>query len=383
MNAELSRAAFWEAPSNHIAVNPLRVADADGLTDFAQEKGLHSLCFFQTSGSEGTPKWVALAKEAFLISGRAVNAHFEAGAGDRWLAALPLHHVGGFSIHARAFLSGSEVIAAALPKWSPHAFADLCETERITLTSLVPTQVHDLVRARISSPAHLRAAIVGGGGMSQALADSAMALGWRVFQSYGMTEAASQIATQPYNPFGAVFDVQSLELLPHWQGATDTGGRLILRGPALARGYARRDDRGIWSWEPFDANEGLRTRDLVRLWDHGSRRFLQFIGRESGYVKILGELIHLAPLQTRLEQLALRAGWQKLPIIVALPDARRESQLVLVSEPSQPASALLTEFNLETEPLCHLERCIQVAEIPRSGLGKVDAAALRAQISGL
>jgi O-succinylbenzoic acid--CoA ligase len=390
MNAEFSSPEFWGSAANHVAVNPQRPGDADGLIEFAEGLGLRAVCFFQTSGSEGTPKWVALTKAAFHISGNAVNAHFEVTAADRWLVALPVHHVGGFSIHARAFLSGSTVVTWRAQKWEPREFAKVCEEEAITLTSLVPAQVHDLVRGRVPSPDGLRAAIIGGGGMTQTLADAAMVLGWRVFQSYGMTEAASQIATQPYNPFGAVYNVQSLEVLPHWQVAVDEAERLILRGPALALGYARRGVDGVWSWEALDAETGLRTRDLVKLWDHGTRRFLQFVGREANYVKILGELIHLAPLQVRVEQLALGAGWKTLPVIVALPDERRESKLVLVMEAGEGAgeeaaaagSVLVTEFNAVTEPLCHLERVIEVARIPRSSLGKVDTAALQLLLKG-
>ncbi|MEN3943779.1 AMP-binding protein [Prosthecobacter sp. SYSU 5D2] len=325
----------WHSPANHIAVNPSQPDAATGLADFLTSQSLTHLCLFQTSGSTGTPKWVALTKSAFLISAQAVNTHFEVTTDDHWLIALPLHHVGGFSILARAHLSHSRVTQTTA-KWQPQDFATLCEKERITLVSLVPAQVHDLVQARIPCPDTLRAAIIGGGAMSQSLADSALALGWRVFQTYGMTEAASQIATQPYNPFGPVFDVQSLEVLPHWQVSTsdsplnscldpsldaldrpldpnlDKGSPLILSGPALSPGYALRTADGTWHWDPIPPT-GLVTRDLVRLWNHGTHQFLQFTGRDSGYIKILGELIHLAPLQEQIETLARQQGWPTPP----------------------------------------------------------------------
>jgi len=369
-------AAFWESGENHIAVNPAAAEAADGLAEFATGQGMRGMCFFQTSGSEGVPKWVGLTKAAFLISAQAVNAHFEVTAEDHWLIALPVHHVGGFSMQARAHLAGCRVMLVE-GKWNPQEFARQCGKEGITLTSLVPTQVHDLVHERVACPEALRAVIVGGGGMTQWLADAAMALGWRVYQSYGMTEAASQIATQPYNTFGAVFDVTSLEVLPHWDVAADAAGHLVLRGPALARGYARRGNEGAWSWEEIDAEAGLRTRDLVRLWDHGTRRFLAFAGREAGAVKILGELVHLDPLQARLEQMAQQAGWARLPVIVALPDARREARLVLAAETGAgDAEVLRAGFNATIISLCHLDAAIVVSAIPRTSLGKTDMPAL-------
>jgi O-succinylbenzoic acid--CoA ligase len=366
----MTPADFWTNNANHVAVNPHRPQEATGLAEFAESQGWQGWCFFQTSGSEGTPKWVALTKEAFLISARAVNAHFAVSAADRWLIALPLHHVGGFAILARAELSGSSMVRDE-SRWEPCEFTALCEREEITLVSLVPAQVHDLVREKLHAPSRLRAAIIGGGGMSPELATAARALGWPVFQSYGMTEAGSQIATQPYS-VEAMFG--RLEILQHWQTRIDEDERLVLIGPALAKGYAVRETAGDWRWQPI--TDELVTRDHVRLWEEGGRRWLAFVGRESGFVKILGELIHLAPLQARLEALAVAHGL-KVPVIAALPDARRDSRFVLVVE-SEAEAALREAFNAVTEPLCQLSEIVRVSVIPRTSLGKVDAAALKA-----
>lgn len=361
---------FWESDALHVAVNPHQPADSAGLEAFADSVGLRRTCFFQTSGSEGVPKWVALAKEAFLISANAVNAHFRVTRSDRWLIALPLHHVGGFSILARAHLSGSSVTHSDT-SWSPEDFVRRIQHQGVTLVSVVPTQVHDLVQRKLASPAPLRAAIVGGGGMSRELAEAARSLGWPVYQSYGMTEAASQIATQPLQD-----DLPSecLEILPHWQAERDDSGRLAIRGPALAKGYAMRDRQEGWTWQPQGGQ--LVTRDLVQLGEDQGRRWLKFAGRASGFVKVLGELIHLAPLQSRLDALALEHGVSPPPVIAALPDARRESRLVLVAE-NATGAALLEFFNAKAPPLHQLAECLRLPAIPRSSLGKVNAGELR------
>ncbi len=371
MNPAALSAGFWQDATPHVAVNPADPGAAEGLAEFALARGLTSTCWFQTSGSEGLPKWVALNKNAFLISARAVNGHFEAGAGDHWLVPLPLHHVGGFAILARAHLAGCRVTLAP-GKWQPQAFAECCAGAGITLTSLVPAQVYDLVRQRLPGPDSLRAVMVGGGGMTRELAEAALALGWRVFQSYGMTEAASQIATQPYNSFGPVFDLQSLEVLPHWQVAADSDGTLRLSGPALALGYARRQAEGTWSWEAIEASAGWRTRDQVRLWRHGTRQFLQFVGRGSGWVKILGELVHLQPLQQFVEKAALELGWTVPPVLLARPDARAETRLVLVMEVGTAAAeALMARFNAAHPAWLRIAEVRRIERLPRSELGKV------------
>lgn len=365
---------FWTSEECHIATNPHRPEDADGLASWAAGQGMKGLCLFQTSGSEGTPKWVALTKEAFLVSGRAVNEHLAVTKNDIWLVALPLHHVGGFSILARAHLSGSRIVHDEA-RWNPRGFVELCGRARITLVSLVPAQVHDLVRERLGCPAHLRAAIIGGGGMSPDLSAAARALGWPVLQSYGMTEAASQIATQPLSES---LDHESLEILPPWHTRVDDESRLVISGPALARGYIMRGAGGDWEWRPL--GEMLTTRDRVRLWDHDGRRWLRFVGRESGYVKILGELVHLAPLQARLETLALTHDVARIPVLMPMPDARRESRLVLVAE-DEKAASLQKSYNALAEPLYQISEVVQIPQIPRSSLGKVDLAALKNLLS--
>ncbi|HCN28251.1 MAG TPA: hypothetical protein DIT64_05630 [Verrucomicrobiales bacterium] len=365
----------WQSGGNHVARNPAAPHEGSGLEAWAKARGMSGMCFFQTSGSEGLPKWVALRKEAFLISGQAVNAHFEASSNDRWLLALPLHHVGGFAILARAHLAGCGV-ARLVGKWSPRAFAEACA--KTTLTSLVPAQVHDLVRENLPCPAAMRAVVVGGGGMTPELAAAARALGWPVCQSYGMTEAASQIATQAWTSDGPAGGVDTLAVLPHWQTSTEADGRLRLRGPALAAGYVNRAAGGDWQWQPLDPQNGLLTRDHARLWDADGRRWLSFIGRETGYVKILGELIHLAPLQARLESLAIELSWPMMPILVPRPDARAETELVLVTEHGCPdAGPLLERFHQTCPPWLRVRETRALNAMPRSSLGKVREDELR------
>src|SRR5687767_7857229 len=101
--------SFWEGNTAFFAVNPHLPDETDGILSFVTEREETSnLLYFQTSGTEGTSKWVGLSRAAFLASARAVNEHLESTAADRWLITLPLHHVGGFSILARCRESGAK-----------------------------------------------------------------------------------------------------------------------------------------------------------------------------------------------------------------------------------------------------------------------------------
>ncbi|MDB6119298.1 MAG: hypothetical protein JWO08_3079, partial [Verrucomicrobiaceae bacterium] len=333
--ADLITAAFWENGEPYALVNPASPESAEGLLPFM---GHGDWCMVQTSGTEGKSKWVGLTKRAMLVSAQSVNNHLEATSGDRWLVALPIHHVGGFSIFGRAYASGAEVVQFE-GKWNASHFAQTSRREGITLTSLVPAQVFDLVREKLQAPECLRAIVVGGGGLSAEIGQAALALGWRVLQSFGMSEACSQIATEPLDHLYAGFDPDRLEVLPHWQLEVDAEDHLILRGPALAKGYAIREEQ--WRWEPIDQDQGFVTRDRVALWNHGNRRFLRFIGRESQALKILGELVHLGPLQAKMDELAMASG---TAVIVPVQDERKGTTLVLAATGGD-AETLMQQFN--------------------------------------
>ena len=371
--ADLISARFWESDENHIALNPLRPADGEGLHEFAwRTLGARGWCFFQTSGSEGTPKWVALTKEAFLISARSVNELFAVTAADRWLVPLPLHHVGGFSIYARCFVSG----ATAHPlsgRWDAAESARACEEKSITLTSLVPTQVFDLVQSDLPAPKSLRAVIVGGGALPPPLRDRALALGWPVCRSYGMTEAASQIATQSGDDFFRAHP-DAMQVLPHWQLSTDGDDILTVRGPALAKGCASRDPGGSWQWQPIDPADGLRTRDRVRLSQQGGRALVEFIGRDASFVKISGELVNCDALQLWLDAAVAATRFPTAAVLVPIADERRETRLAIAVEAGKSTlvqrAELHARFNATGLPFERADAVSEIETMPRSSIGK-------------
>jgi O-succinylbenzoic acid--CoA ligase len=360
-----STGGVWIGQTDH-------TEDGSTLADFAtRELQAQSMCFFQTSGSEGRRKWVGLAKESLLISARVVNAHFGITERDHWLLALPVQHVGGFGVLARAFASGSAVRRLD-GKWDAAAFVQQCTKAGATLASLVPTQVFDLVAAKLSAPKPMRVVLVGGGAMSSELEQAALQLGWPVRRTYGMTETASQVAAQ-------TTEGGEMEVLPIWDLSTDDEGVLTVRGEALAKGYVLQE-HGKWRWEPISAEAGLRTRDRVSLHHDGARCFLRFVGRESGIVKILGELVALGPIQEQLEAVRLKLGLPQGDAVVCdVADARKESSLVLVvSQMSETdAERLQKGLNETLRPYERIAIRRSVNSIPRSDLGKARLEQLR------
>ncbi len=366
---------FWNSVSAHLALPP--GVNAEGLQAFVEARFPdEGTCLFQTSGTEGAPKWVVLTKDGMQRSAKAVNAHFGITAADRWLLALPLWHVGGFGIVARASAAGGEVTTLE-GKWDAKAFADVATASKSTLTSLVPTQVFDLVTARLKAPTSMRVVLVGGAALSADLEKAALDLGWPIRRTYGMTETASQVASQSIAG-------GELEVLSLWDLQTDSDGILTIRGPALAKGYIHRNDSGSWSWTEIPSTDGLRTRDRVSLNEVGGRLVLRFTGREAGTIKILGEFVSLSQIQERLDSLRLALGVSNGDAAVCdVPDERAGARLVLAFSNLPPADAerLMKALNDELRAFEKIQQAREVPSIPRGELGKLRLEPLRALLS--
>ena len=132
---------FWESQSCLVLSPPGREVESEEIHDaLGKREGV----VFATSGSSGPPKWVLFRRRALLASARAVNEHLAVSANDRFLIALPRYHVGGFGLLARAY-DASCSITVMKGRWDPSGFREAIEKDGSTVTSLVPTQIHDLV----------------------------------------------------------------------------------------------------------------------------------------------------------------------------------------------------------------------------------------------
>lgn len=352
----LTEEAFWRDPK------PIAAGDFPG--EIPACKALAGHVLFETSGSSGAPKWIALSKKALRVSAAAVNRHLDVTRDSCWGLALPLRHVGGFGVAARAHEAGCGLVSFA-GRWDPCIYQKWLEEHHVTHTSLVPTQVHDLAEAALRAPAGLRAVVVGGGHLDAATGRAARALGWPVLASYGMTEAGSQIATQELASLTDAYEPAPLPMLPIWQAQVDDDGRLLIAGEALFSGTLVKRD-GAWVFEKL-ASSWHRTGDRMNL-EHG---MLSPLGRADSMVKVLGELVD--PAEIERELLALGDG-ALVPggfIVVAIPDARAGHALVPVFESSAAAAEpILAHYNKSAEGFRRLRPAVTMASFPRSPLGK-------------
>lgn len=338
-----------------------------------------------TTGLIGTI--IILSREALEVSAHAVNRRLKATEHDVWGVALPYFHVGGYSIPIRASLSSSRV-ADFTAKWDAVKFHAWLRQEKVTLLSLVPTQLFDLVEASLQSPPALRAVVIGGGRLDQSLHDRALANGWPVLQSYGLTECCSQVATALPGSDGTVLDT-----LDHVEVKTDRERCLSIRSEALltARILFDRKKKATLDF-PIDENGWFRTADRAVIkktgLSDGLHYHLTMLGRIEDEVKVLGELVSLVRVRATIEQVISENESLKIlqqrTWVVAVPAARNGHELVLVCEKLPGAeTAIDALFKALVSRLAPFEtpfRSVLVDEIPRSSLGKVLTTLLTEQI---
>ena len=323
----------WLSDETHVLLNP-RTPEAERrrLESFVVPLAGH--LWLATSGTTGALKLTALSKRAMLAAAAAVHRHLDSDASDVWLCVLPTFHVGGLGIYARAFLSGARVVTEG---W-----------DGVTLASLVPAQVGDLVRGRTKAPASLRAVVIGGGALPATLYEQARELGWPVLPSYGMTECCSQVAT-------ATVESPELVLLDHVDARIEPDGRLAIRSEALLTGYATEAgfiDPKTDGW--------FVTEDVASI----DGRTLRVEGRRGDFVKIGGESVDLSRLDRILAEIGADAA------VVAIPDERL-GHVIALAVAAGDADAVAEAFNARVFPFERARRVVRVAEIPRTPLGKL------------
>lgn len=370
----VSGLGYPEVPlsTNQVLLNPrLSLGEQEILQALAKEFPQRDGVWIASSGSSqvqgSSLKLVALSKKALEASARAVNRHLQVTPLDTWAQVLPKFHVGGLGIHIRADLMPNRVVDALKDgKWDPSHFTSVCEEEKITLTSLVPTQVYDLVEGGFPVPSALRAILVGGAAISPELYLKSREKGWPLLPSYGMTEMGSTVAAACLESLENKTQVPAMQILDHVQVQLNPEGRIQISGESLMAGSAQSiNGKLVWS----EGTEVL-TEDLGEI----SEGALQILGRANEFVKILGEGVNLAKLRLYLQTIQ-PTGVE----ILEMPHPRRGMELILVVEEqisSDLQEQIFHSFNQSVAPYEELQRLVRIEKIPRTDLGKVKRAEL-------
>lgn len=318
-------------------------------------------------------------KEGLLAAAEAANKHLEATSRDLWLNVLPTYHVGGLAIHARALLVGAKVVEPKWTSWNPKEFVASIERNRASLTSLVPTQVFDLVKTNLPSPRGLRAVVVGGGALPAPLYKRARQLGWPVLPSYGLTECGSQVATASLASLRET-EYPLFRPLCHVELRLKSG-LLQIRSEAICEWVSTLDTEDSFTLENPAPSGWLTTEDCVDIFPTG----LRMIARRGDLVKILGVLVNVSDVEMRIQEWAGKNKLSGTVAILATPDERREHQLILVTDSQKSLSKwqrFRDEINSRLPGPERIQQFYWTPKIPMTDLQKIKREELR-KILGL
>ncbi len=215
--------------------------------DYGAMKFNDDFAIIHTSGTSGRPKAAVLTHGNIYHSALASALKLERPRDERWLCVLPLYHVGGLSIILRSLIYGSAV------EFGPSAPFDVQETNRvlsenpITLVSLVPTILQRLLQAKTEPwNRHLRLILLGGEAPAPELVARCIAERLPIATTYGLTEAASQVATAlpdlVYKKPGSVgkpLMTATVRIIDEngVDAAPGVPGEVLIKGGSVMRGY--------------------------------------------------------------------------------------------------------------------------------------------------
>lgn len=200
------------------------------------DRGATAVVMF-TSGTTGRSKAVPLTWENLCGSAAVSNASLNRHGEGLWQIALPLYHVGGLQMVVRSLLNANPFIL--YQRFDAERVLADAARRGATHISVVDKMLQDmLASSHASGVGRYECILLGGGPLNAQTLGRALAMRARVYASYGMTETASQIA----NSLVTHGFTGGMSLLEGYEArVVDAGpdgfGRLAVRGPGLFGGY--------------------------------------------------------------------------------------------------------------------------------------------------
>lgn len=315
-----------------------------------------------TSGTTGPPKQVVLPMPAVLA---AVSASQQAVGTGNWLLTLPLNHIAGWMVVARAVVAGGTLACVpAATRFTGEGFvaaAHQLPEGKPWYTSLVPTQLaRVLAHPEAKAVARqAKAVLVGGAALSEPLMAAARKAHITIVRTYGMTETCG----------GCVYDGIAL---PGVSLRLGEDGRIWVAGPMVASGY-RQDPRATaGAFAQADGQWWHRTPDVGAM--VGSQ--LVVLGRADDVIITGGEKVHPGVVEKVINAIAgvhrsvvlgvphPEWGEQVVALVQLEPGGEHPSEVLAVAE--QRCRKALPRYAVPQRFGCGTVPCTDFGKLNRS-----------------
>jgi acyl-CoA synthetase (AMP-forming)/AMP-acid ligase II len=330
-----------------------------------------------TSGTTSRPKIVPLSQANICASARHIGATLELKGHDRCLNIMPLFHIHGLIAAVLSSLAaGGQTVCT--PGFNALKFFAWLDEAGPSWYTAVPT-MHQAILARAernkeslaksklrfirSSSASLPPQVM------QALEDT---FGCPVVESYGMTEAAHQMASNPLPPRARFAGSVGIAAGPEVRVMDEEGnllgpntlGEIVIRGPNVTKGYEANPDANLKGF----ANGWFRTGDQGTLDDQG---YLRITGRLKELINRGGEKV--SPLE--VDEVVMDHPAVQQVVTFAIPHDKlgeevgaaivlREGQSATERDIRDFAAKRLADFKVP-------RKVVFLAEIPKGATGKL------------